>query len=214
MWHLNLEVKEFISLKLAKFIRKLWEISFFLSISNNNNNNNNKTYKDRIFKVPTRSEFRVNPYDTDIWQGSEKKPWRKKRLLAWNKWRKVSKFFGKPSKGLWRTSGTNGPNNASNHEIVQRERSNWWRWLVNTVVRTQGVIKGPMYHLASVAMPGVGIPHYLIPSMANAIPETCYPPSLTPMPSEGLYTYPYMPLKVVPSPLVTQAKINLGMLFT
>ena len=85
---------------------------------------------------------------------------------------------------------------------------------VNTVVRTQGVIKGPMYHLASVAMLGLGIPHYLIPSMANAIPETYYPPSSTLMPSEGLYTYPYMPLTVVPSPLVTQSKINLGMLFT
>ena len=49
--------------------------------------------------------------------------------------------------------------------------------------------------------------------MANDILET-FPPPLTLMPSEMVYTYPYRPLRVIPSPPVTQAKVNPVTLFT
>ena len=62
-------------------------------------------------------------------------------------------------------------------------------------------------------MPEVGTPYYPIPPMVNAVSET-YPPTPSPMQSEGVYTYPYMPPLVVPISPVTQVEANLGMLFT
>ena len=63
-------------------------------------------------------------------------------------------------------------------------------------------------------MPKVATSHYPIPSMVNTVSETClhFPPTL--MPSKEVYTYPYMPHPVVPSPPVVQAKVNLGLMFT
>ena len=59
----------------------------------------------------------------------------------------------------------------------------------------------------------VDTPHYHIPSMVNTILETCHPSPPTPMPSKGVYTYPYMPYPVVPSPPIVQTILNLGMFF-
>ena len=84
---------------------------------------------------------------------------------------------------------------------------------MNTVVRTQGVIQGPMYHLASFATPEVDTPHYPILLMANVVSKI-HPHPPTPIPSGGVYTYPYMPPLVVTSPPVAQVEINLEMIFT
>ena len=84
---------------------------------------------------------------------------------------------------------------------------------VNTTTRVQGGTKGPVYSPASLTMPEKGIPHYPIPPMANAIPKT-YPLLPAPMPSGGVYTYPYMPPPMIPSPPITQPRVNLMMLFT
>ena len=48
--------------------------------------------------------------------------------------------------------------------------------------------------------------------MANTVPET-YPPPPTPMPSRGVYTYPYMPPTITLSSSVVQVEINLATLF-
>ena len=53
---------------------------------------------------------------------------------------------------------------------------------MNTVTRVQEVTKSPTYPPTSPTMLEVGIPHYPIPPLANAILET-YPFSPTPMPS-------------------------------
>ena len=86
--------------------------------------------------------------------------------------------------------------------------------LVNITVRAQGVTEGPMCHSASLAILEVGTLHYPIPPMVNTIPETCLPLFHAPMPSEGVYTYPYIHPSMVPSPPISQAEINLGILFT
>ena len=84
---------------------------------------------------------------------------------------------------------------------------------VNTTIRTQGVTEGPMYHPTSFAIPKVGTPHCLVPPMVNAVPKT-YPPHFSPMPSERVYTYPYMPPLMVPSPPVAHAEVNHGAFLT
>ena len=60
----------------------------------------------------------------------------------------------------------------------------------STITRVQEVIEGLAYPPTNPAMPEMGIPHCLIPPLANAISET-YPHPLTPMPSDGVYTYLY-----------------------
>ena len=67
---------------------------------------------------------------------------------------------------------------------------------VNTITRVQGVTKGPAHPSARPAMPEVGIPYYLVPPLVNAIPKTYLSPP-APMPSGGVYTYPYMPSLVI-----------------
>ena len=84
---------------------------------------------------------------------------------------------------------------------------------MNIVTRVQRVIEGPTYPPTSLDMPKVGIPHCLVPPLANAILET-YPPPLAPMPFGGVYTYLYMPSPVISSPPVAQAKVNPTTLFT
>ena len=59
-------------------------------------------------------------------------------------------------------------------------------------------------------MPEVGIPNCLIPPLTSAIQET-YPP--TPMPSEGVYTYPYMPPPIIPNRSIAQVEANPTTLF-
>ena len=83
---------------------------------------------------------------------------------------------------------------------------------VNIVTRVQGVIEGPTYPLARPSMPEVGIPHCLVPLLANAIPKT-YPP-YAPMLSRGVYTYSYMPSPVISSPPVAQTEVNPATFFT
>ena len=84
---------------------------------------------------------------------------------------------------------------------------------VNIVTRVQGVIEGPTYPLARPSMPEVGIPHCLVPPLTNAISET-YLPHFAPIPSGGMYTYPYMPSPVISSPPVAQTEVNPTTLFT
>ena len=62
-------------------------------------------------------------------------------------------------------------------------------------------------------MPKVGTPHCPIPPMVNVVPKI-HPPLPNPMPSGGVYTYPYMPPPVVPSLPFAQAEINSTMIFT
>ena len=83
---------------------------------------------------------------------------------------------------------------------------------MNIVTRTQGVTKGLAYPFASFAMPEVGIPHYLVPPMENAVLEI-YPPSLAPMPSRRVYTYPYISPLVISSLPIFQAEVNPTTLF-
>ena len=85
---------------------------------------------------------------------------------------------------------------------------------VNIATRVQGIIETFAYPLASLVMPEVGIPYYPILPISNVMLET-YPPSLlTPMPSRWVYTYPYMPHPIIPSPLITQVDVNPTTLFT
>ena len=70
-----------------------------------------------------------------------------------------------------------------------------------------------MYDPTNFTISEVGTPHYPIPSMVNVVSEI-HPSPLTPMSFRGVYTYSYMPLLVVLSPLVAQVKVNLAMLFT
>ena len=69
-----------------------------------------------------------------------------------------------------------------------------------------------MYHPASFVMLEVGTLHCPIPPMVNVISETCLP--LVPVPSRGVYTYPYIHPPLVLSPPMVQDKVNSGMLFT
>ena len=69
-----------------------------------------------------------------------------------------------------------------------------------------------MYHLASFAMLEVGASHYPIPPMVNVILKIH--PSLALMPFGRVYTYPYMPPLIAPSPPVAQTKVNSTMLLT
>ena len=62
-------------------------------------------------------------------------------------------------------------------------------------------------------MTKVGTPHCPIPPMVNTILKICPPPP-TPMPFGEVYTYPYIPPLVVPSPLVNQVEINPRIVFT
>ena len=75
----------------------------------------------------------------------------------------------------------------------------------NIAVRTQRINEGHVYHPISYAMLEVKTPHYPIPLMVIAILETCPLPP-TPMPSEGVYTYPYMPPPMVPRPHLHKTK--------
>ena len=84
---------------------------------------------------------------------------------------------------------------------------------INITTRVQRVTEGLVYHPASIAMPEVGTPHGPIPPMTNVMPKTYpLPPAL--LPSGEVYTYFYIPSLVIPSPQITQAEMNLGMLFT
>ena len=77
--------------------------------------------------------------------------------------------------------------------------------LVNTVSRTQRVTEGLMYnlyHLTGHAMLEASTHYYPIPPMVSTLQETC-PPPLAPIPSRGVYIYPYVPHPVVPSPSIT-----------
>ena len=88
--------------------------------------------------------------------------------------------------------------------------------LVNTVARTKGVTEGlvyNLYHPIRHTLPEEGTPHCPIPPMMNTLQETCPPPS-APIPSEGVYVYPYIPLLMMPSLLVTQVQLNLRIVFT
>ena len=82
---------------------------------------------------------------------------------------------------------------------------------MNTTTRVQGITQSLAYPFASHAMPEVGIPHYPVPPMENAMPKTYLPTS---MPSERVYTYLYMPHPIIPSPLITQVDVNPTTLFT
>ena len=78
---------------------------------------------------------------------------------------------------------------------------------VNTITRVQRVIEGPTYPSASPIMPEVRILHCLVSPLESAILEI-YPPHPTPMPSEGVYTYPYMPSLVISSPPIAQVEVD------
>ena len=84
---------------------------------------------------------------------------------------------------------------------------------MNIVTRVQRVTEGPTYPPTSLDMPKVGIPHCLVPPLANAILET-YPPPLAPMPSEGVYTYSYTHSLLISNPPVAQVEANPATLFT
>ena len=87
---------------------------------------------------------------------------------------------------------------------------------MNTTTRTQGVTEGPVYnpyHPIRHTMPEVGISHCPIPPMMNTLQDTC-PLHLVLIPSRGVYTYPYIPPPVVPSPLVAQVEVNHVFVFT
>ena len=71
---------------------------------------------------------------------------------------------------------------------------------VNAATRVRRVTEGLLHSTTS------HIP------LSNAIPET-YPHSLVPMPSGGVYTYPYIPPLVIPSPLVVETEVNLTILY-
>ena len=70
-----------------------------------------------------------------------------------------------------------------------------------------------MYPPARPAMPELGIPHFLVPPLANAILEA-YPFSLALIPSGGVYTYPYMPSPIISISPVAQAEVNPMTIFT
>ena len=64
-------------------------------------------------------------------------------------------------------------------------------------------------------MPEVGTPYCFVPLIMNIFLKAClHPPPLASMPSIEVYTYPYIPTPVVPSPPVVQTEVNPGMLFT
>ena len=86
---------------------------------------------------------------------------------------------------------------------------------VNTAARMQGITEGFVYNSYNSVghvMPEMGTPHCSVPLIMNTFPKTC--PSSAFIPFGRVYTYPYIPLSVVPSPPVAQVKVNSGMLFT
>ena len=77
--------------------------------------------------------------------------------------------------------------------------------LVNTVARMQRVTEGltyNLYHLTRHAMLEASTPYCPIVPMVSTLQETC-PPPLAPIPSRGVYIYPYIPHPVVPSSSIT-----------
>ena len=78
---------------------------------------------------------------------------------------------------------------------------------INTTSRTQGVTEIPTYtyyHFTGHAMPNTNAFYFLIPPLVSTPQETC-PPSV---PSRWVHIYPYIPLPMVSSPPMTQAKVN------
>ena len=88
---------------------------------------------------------------------------------------------------------------------------------MNIIARIQGVTKGLVYnsyHPVGNTMPEVGTPHCLIPPMMNILQDTC-PFTPAPIPSGGVFPYPYIPPPVVTtSPPVAQDEVNPGIVFT
>ena len=84
---------------------------------------------------------------------------------------------------------------------------------MNTVARTQGITKGLVNPPANPINLEAGFSHHSIIPLTNVNPEI-YPSPLTPMPLGGVYTYIYMPLPIIPNPLITQVDGNLATIFT
>ena len=73
---------------------------------------------------------------------------------------------------------------------------------VKIVARTQEVTEGLVNPLANSVIPKVRAYHHSISPLTNVNPEI-YPLPPTPMPLEGVYTFPYMPPPIIPNPLIT-----------
>ena len=66
---------------------------------------------------------------------------------------------------------------------------------------------------AKFVIPEVGAFHHSIPPMTN-VNSKIYPLPPAPMPLGGVYTYPYMPLPVIPNLPITQVDDNLAKILT